>query len=117
MCEDGGRAPVRSLSKCAVREREEDAPRTALEERRLDGTRYFRVIALGVARACALFAAPASVRPAVLIHKRARTQKAGGKSRRGVQGLGGARARYGTARGAGRGGRCERDADVENASH
>jgi hypothetical protein len=73
------------------RETEDDAPRTRLEERP-DGTGCFRVIALNVMRACALFAAPTSARPAVLIQKRSRTQKAGGKGRRGVQWLGGARA-------------------------
>jgi hypothetical protein len=91
------------------RKAEGNAPRTPLEERRLDGTRYLRVVALGVARACTLFAAPASIRPAVLVQKRARTQKAGGKGRLGVQRLSGARARCGTARGAGRRGRCEGD--------
>jgi hypothetical protein len=55
MREAGGRVPVLSLSRWAVGRRKKDAPRTPLEERRLDGTRYFCVIALDVVRARALY--------------------------------------------------------------
>jgi hypothetical protein len=81
MCEDGRRAPVRSVSRWEIEKRKKTHPvHTGLEERP-DCTRYVSVIALGVACAHAPFAVLASARLAVLIQRRARIQKCGGKGR------------------------------------
>jgi hypothetical protein len=57
---------------------EEDVPRMRLEER-LDGTRYVRIVALGIVRACVLSEAATSKRHAVLIQKHAPHLEAAGR--------------------------------------
>jgi hypothetical protein len=57
---------------------EEDVPRMRLEER-LDGTRYVRIIALGIVRACVLSEAATSKQHAVLIQKQAPHLEAAGR--------------------------------------